>query len=330
MQRQTRNLSKIQATAVAALALLLALHAGDALAAASATDLNDPGYMTNAFNKMVTLLNAGVNRVLANGPYMAWARNLLIGAFVIKIFETLFRYVWGNASIGDIVEVLFIGLIVTALYRTYSDWSTAIFMACFELGRLVQGQAIGDTGIMAPVIFLNKVMSSITVRDTSFFSLGILEVIMGLIVMVGEVLVAGASFFAALWPSLVFAVIKLTGPVVFFSLFHERLSWIFDGWLRSLIAVGFLALVGRITLVVICIMYQAMFDIGYSQSSNITTIVITTENFGTFLYVLAAQIVSFLLLFAASGIAAKLVAGSDIGIGKTVGSIARSIAMSLI
>lgn len=328
MSHETRTPPGLLVGAV--LAVLLVMHADVVHAAVTATDLDNPGYLTTAFNRLVGMLNTAVNKALANGPYLTWARNLLIGAFVFKIFEILFKYIWGGANVADLVAVLFIGIIVTALFSTYAHWSTAIYLAGFELGRLVQGQAIGDTGIMGPVIFINKVLANVTIKDESFFSLGVTQIIMAFILLVGEAMVAGASYFAALWPSLVFAVIKLAGPVVFFSLFHERISWIFDSWLRLLFGCAFLALIARICIIVICILFQAMFDVGYSQSAGTQVIVITTENFGAFLYVVSAAVVSLALLFAASGIAAKMAMGAEIGLGKAVGQIARSIAMSVL
>lgn len=328
MSHETRNPLRVLVCAV--LVAFLVTHADVVHAAASATDLDSPGYMTTAFNRLVGMLNTAVNKALANGPYLTWARNLMIGALIFKIFEVLFKYIWGGAGVPDLLAILFIAVIVTALFSTYSHWSTAIYMAGFELGRLIQGQAIGDTGVMAPVIFINKVLANVTIKDESFFSLGITQIIMAFILLVGEAMVAGASYFAALWPSLVFAVVKLAGPVAFFSLFHERISWIFDSWLRLLFGCAFLALIARICIIVICIVFQAMFDVGYGQSVGTTSIVITTANFGAFMYVVSAAVVSLALLFAASGIAAKMAAGAEIGLGKAVGQIARSIALSLV
>jgi len=85
-------------------------------------------------------------------------------------------------------------------------------------------------------------------------------------------------------------------------------------------------------LVVICLMYEAMFDQAYTTIAGAATnpIVITTANFGAFLYILSAAILSIILLFSAGAFTARLVGGADIGIGRTVGQIAKSIALSVI
>ncbi len=333
LDRQTRTLPKAGRWLIAAFAVVVICHAGTAHAAASATDLNNPGYMTTAFQAFVTKINTAINATLGPGtPYIKWAHGLLLGAFVIKLIETLARYVWGKAGIGDFAEVIASGAIITALYATFNSWSTMFFMGGIDLGRLIQAQALNDNGIMGPSLFIAQVYAGFKIQDTSWFSLGITEAIENAIFLVAEVIVTGASYFAAIWPTLVFACVKLIGPVTFFTLFHERISFIFDGWLRFFLGAVFLATIGRVVLVVICLMYEAMFDQAYTTIAGAATnpIVITTANFGAFLYILSAAILSIILLFSAGAFTARLVGGADIGIGRTVGQIAKSIALSVI
>ena len=170
------------------------------------------------------------------------------------------------------------------------------------------------------------------IQDTSWFSLGITEAIESGIFLMAEVIVTGASYFAAMWPTLVFACVKLIGPITFCTLFHQKISFIFDGWLRFFLGAVFLATIGRVVLVVICLMYEALFDQAYTTISGATTepVIITTANFGAFLYILTAAILSIILLFSAGAFTARLVGGADIGIGRSVGQIAKTIALSVV
>jgi hypothetical protein len=75
LDRQTRTLPKAGRWLIAAFAVVVICHAGTAHAAASATDLNNPGYMTTAFQAFVTKINTAINATLGPGtPYIKWAR----------------------------------------------------------------------------------------------------------------------------------------------------------------------------------------------------------------------------------------------------------------
>lgn len=313
---------------VMALLLSVLLMSGtEALAQASTAQLNQAGWFTSAWSNFLTQLNTALNNVLASGSYVAWARNLMLGAFVITFIGALGRYALGAAGVVDLAEVLVTGAIITALFTTYATWSGLLFQGAFELSLQIQQQALGTSDLMAPGYFPAKVLLSYTWQDLSLWDLTL-----GMTIKIGTslilfVLLSVASYFTAVWPVLVFAVAKIVGPFMFPFLFHQRTSGFFDGWLRFYAGTLVFMVVGRIGLIVVDLLFASLFGVPFSANPAVGSVLVEAGDAGTWLMLWTVAGLSVLLLFATGGFVAVIVGGANLGMGKAIGSAARTIAI---
>jgi hypothetical protein len=307
---------------LAAFALLLP---ADALAQLTTDTAGDPGYMTNAYIGALQNLNAAMDAVLAPGSvYMQWSRNLLLGAFAIALVVALARYVAGGCGAAELAETVAMGAIITALFSAYTYWTGLFFEGAVALGLLVQQQALGDNSIFGPAMYVAKTWARFELEGTSILSLSITRLAFYGLFCIIEVILIAACFFASLWPSLIFAVSKLVGPVLFPTLFHERLSGFFDGWLRFYVGSLVFAFVGRICLVVVAIMFGSIFATGYTPGAADPPILIQPDSAGSMAVLLTLGILSILLIFSAGAFSAAIAGGGNFGIARTVGRLAQS------
>lgn len=313
---------------VMALLLSTLLMSGtEALAQASTAQLNQAGWFTSAWSDFLVQLNTALNNVLASGSYVAWARNLMLGAFVITFIGALGRYALGAAGIVDLAEVLVTGAIITALFTTYATWSGLLFQGAFELSLQIQQQALGTSDLMAPGTFPAKVLLSYTWRDLNLWDLTL-----GLTIKIGTslilfVLLSVASYFTAVWPVLVFAVAKIVGPFMFPFLFHQRTSGFFDGWLRFYAGTLLFMVVGRIGLIVVDLLFASLLGVPFSPDPAVGSVLVEAGDTRTWMMLWTVAGLSVLLLFATGGFVAVIVGGANFGMGKAIGSAARTIAI---
>lgn len=312
------------------MALLLSalmLPGTDALAQAGTAQLNQTGWFTSAWSGFLAQLNTALNNVLASGSYVAWARNLMFGAFVITFIAALGRYAMGAAGIVDLAEVLVTGAIITALFTTYAIWSGLLFQGAFELSLQIQQQALGTSDLMAPGYFPAKVLLAYTWRDLSLWDLTL-----GLTIKIGTTLIlfgllSVAAYFSTVWPVLVFAIAKIVGPFMFPFLFHHRTSGFFDGWLRFYAGTLVFMVVGRIGLIVVDLLFSSLFGVPFSANPAVGSVLVEAGDAGTWLMLWTVAGLSVLLLFATGGFVAVMVGGANLGVGKVIGSAARTIAI---
>ncbi len=317
------------------LVLGLALHAASAHAMTTVQALDNPNVMTTTFQNFITQMNTRINAALAPGSvWVKWSRVLLLGAFVIAVIVSLARYTFGGSGIADFAGTLTAGAIITALYTTYNTWTWLIFMVGQQAGILIQSILLNDTGVMGPANYMSQVLSAVKTQNTSWWQLDLMQFVEGVTIMLAEAVMNVAAFFACVWNSMVFAVAKLIGPVVFFSLFHERLSFLFDGWLRFLLFTAFYGLVARVCMNVTVVVFEVAFNAPYPSNgaSAVTAgqaIVLGAADFSAFLYLCAICGVSLLLLFASALFVGRVVGGANIGIGSMLSGAARSVGAAI-
>ena len=312
------------------LALGMMLHATGAHAMATVQTLDSPNIMTTTYQNFIAQMNTRINVVLAPGSvWVKWSRVLLLGAFVTALIVSLARYTFAESGVADIGGTLVAGAIITALYSTYNIWTWTIFMGGQEAGILIQSILLNDTGVMGPANYMSQVLTSVKTQNTSWFQLDLMQFVEGFIIMAVEAVMNLAAFFACIWNSMVFAVAKLIGPLVFFSLFHERLSFLFDGWLRFMVFTALYGLVARVCMSVIVLVFEVAFSAPYSGGAGATTatqaIVLSAADFNAFLYLCAICGVSVLMLFASAVFVGRIVGGANIGIGAMIGGAARTV-----
>ncbi|WP_231854376.1 hypothetical protein [Gluconacetobacter diazotrophicus] len=290
--------------------------AGHAHASVTADQLSTPGFFSTAMLTAINGIEARVNSILgssynitSSSTYTAWAYSLLLGAWLMKLIENVSKTAVFNAPYAEIISTLILGIIAQALFATYGGWTWTIVDAGQYLGLLVQKQAMGGDGLMEPASYIMKVWANFQFQDQSIWNLGVTDMVCNLMLLFFQVILSGAALFCCMWPTLVGAVAILTGPVCFMFVFHESLSFIFNGWIRMLFWAAFFGFISRICLVVICIVLASAFGYNLGAAPGGSIVALDSDNTLAFIMLGAMSIVSLALLFF-SGVLTSMLTGS--------------------
>lgn len=293
-------------------------YAGQAHAAITQADLSTPGFMSshiltalsNIQTRVTTTLGSSYD-ISSSSTYTSWCRAILLGAWVCKLVETTGRMAVFNDPYVGIINVLITGIIVTALYSTYGGWTYGIVDGGQYLGLLVQKQAMGGDGIMQPAQYILSVWAKFQFVDGNLFSMGLAAFACNCMFMLFEIILFAAALFCCVWPSLVAAVAVIVGPLAFIFVFHESVSFVFNGWLKMLFWAALFAFVSRICIVVICLLFAAVFDyqVGFGGLGQ-DLVTLDSNDTLSFLILSAMAICSLALLFFA-GVLTSMLTGSQ-------------------
>lgn len=140
-----RRFAWCSAHSVLAAALLLPAiaNAQDQSSAPPATlgDFNTFGHSWQIF--LTTVLQPKLNAILtgtaAGGvSYVTLANGALIAGYTITSLLALYRWVFGEESVGSLVAVVIKGGIISLIYASYSILTSFLFDAAYELSFLIQ------------------------------------------------------------------------------------------------------------------------------------------------------------------------------------------------
>ena len=273
-------------------------------------------------NFITTQLQPQLNAILSGAGggenYVTWASTMVVGGFTVTCLIALYKWVWGAASAVDVVTVFARGVIISGLYAGYSSWTGLLYNASYELSFLIQQQALGDSTVMGPAVFVAKALSAIDFGTSSIFTLTISGVIYATFFLGLEVILIVMSFFVAAWPTLLYAIATIVGPIMFPFLFFEQLSSFFDGWLRLFFSAMFFLIISRIVLVVIALLFGSFFSVSYSTSPQISAMVVDTTSLANVVVLFVLSGTSIFLLFYSGSLVAQIVGGSNLGLSSAV------------
>lgn len=255
--------------------------------------------------------------------YVQWSNSMLAGGFVITVLLALYRWVFGGMTNADLVAVFAKGAIIAILYESYTTWTPLFFNAAFQLSFAIQDQALGDQSVMGPAAFVFKAFSAVDFGSDSIFTLTIAGAFYALIFLVIEVVLIVASFFVAAWPTLLYAVAVIVGPIMFPFLFIEPLSGFFDGWVKLYFSSLFFMIISRVVLIVVALLFGSFFGVSYSLNPSIQPMVIDASSLANVgvLFVLSGM--SLFLLFYSGSLVATIVGGTNLGMSGAVVKLAR-------
>jgi hypothetical protein len=137
------------------------------------------------------------------------------------------------------------------------------------------------------------------------------------------VLLIVMSFFVAAWPTLLYTIATIVGPIMFPFLFIEQLSGFFDGWIKLFFTGLFYLIISRVVLIVIALLFGSFFSVGYSTSPDIVPMLVNTTSLANVIILFVLTGTSLFLLFFTGSLVATIVGGSNLGLSNAVGSLAK-------
>jgi hypothetical protein len=288
-------------------------------------DFNTFGHSWQIF--LTSVLQPQLNAILTGTTdggvsYVTWANGALGTGYLVTSLIALYRWVFRDESAVSLVTVVVKGGIITLIYASYSTLTSFLFGAAYELSFLIQQQALGDSTLMGPAAFIVKALSAIDLGSTSLFSLTITGLFLAAGFLALEAVLVIASVFVAAWPTLLYVVATIIGPVMFPFLFVEQLSFLFDGWLRLFFASLFYLLIGRVVLIVIALLIGSFFGVPYSTSPQVAPIVLDTSSIANVAILFILSFISLFMLFYSGSFVSQIVGGGNLSLSNGIGKAA--------
>lgn len=265
--------------------------------------LNDINSVEQGFKNFQSGVDASLSATINSAPVQADATLLWNFFALLLLLWTLYLYAFKKAGLVDILSTVILIMVVKVLMGQFEVLTTAIWKAANGFAGDVQLGLLGTSDLFFAPQYVTKIFNSITF-DSSL-SLNPLNTLMSaldiVIVSAISVVLSVLAYFAAIWSFWGYAISKLIGLIFVPFLLYERLSWLFDGWLRFFFGFILYAIVSRLNLALLALAVGAFFgttpSLGGQPPIQMPAITALSQVFG-------------LLVFSLVGILALLSTGS--------------------
>lgn len=271
--------------------------------AIAAPALDDVGSVESGFNQFLTNTTATVNAAVNSAAVQADVTLLWNFFAVLLVIWTMYLYAFKKGTIVDILSTAILIMIVKVLMGQFTVLTSAIWSAANGFAGDVQLALLGSSDLFFAPAFISNVVNSITFSSAGIFSplTAVLSAIDIVIVGAVSLVLSALAYFATIWGFWGYSIAKLIGLLFVPFLLYERLSWLFDGWLRFFFSFVFYAVVARLNLALLALAFAAFFGVtpslGGQPAITLAPITALSQVFG-------------LLVFALVGILATLSTGS--------------------
>ena len=298
-----------------------------AIPTAFAGDYADYGDAHTAFGTFLESVDDLLNAVLAPGSNAA----LFIEAFFVfgvvwKLVTSVAGYMLRSKELIDVFQALILIGIVRAILDFYGPLTSALFSWSGDFASAIQEPIVGTGDVFFVVDYLQNILAAITHEDTSIFD-GIKLAIATMILSLMLILLSILAFLAVAWAVWGFALSKLIGWMFIPFLLFERTVFLFDGWLRFMVGFLLYAVIARVNLVLVLVLFASYFGlpldspVGPDRAFPIPNV----DEIGGLMSLLVIAILS---LISTGGFATALAGGVG-GFGQAVGTVARTVALGL-
>lgn len=200
-----------------------------------------------------------INNVLADASLSGMALTFWKVFSVSGMLFLLFRYAAGDAGFIDIFMFLFSMLITKVLMHQYNTLTSAMWGWSEGFAEHLELATTGQTGIFWMPRYIWNAITSMSFGTATLFhplyllSLFVMEVITVILALLG--------MFAAVWGLWGFALSKMVGFMFVPFLLFEKMSWVFDGWLRWFVGFLLYNVLSRANLVLVVVALQEGFGL---------------------------------------------------------------------
>ena len=236
---------------------------------------------------------------------------------VIMVINLATRFAFGSGVTTDDIlrAILMIGL-TRVLMISYPAWSGALAGTGFYIGEqigIAANVAFGAWEIVK-LIFISLGMLIISPLLWIFgFSLYPVLAILFLLVLI--VVLALTVFLAVAWALFGIAAAKMIGWLVIPFLLSEKLSFIFEGWLKLFIGLVFYTIMIEVNMVLIYLAARALFGANFGTDDS--TIMLSTDNAMQTIGLMGFCVIGIFSL-ASTGRFAKTITGGIGGFGDSL------------
>jgi hypothetical protein len=299
--------------------------------AQSAVDTTQVGPVIQGFASFVSKVNKISDAAVNEADFQIFVNMLFNGLAVILIVWALMKYSLKGLSTLELLTNSILLLFVKTLMETFLIWTGVMWATAEGIASSLQNGMIGTPDTFFAPAFIYNVLRSLTFSQENIFN-PFMAIVVGFntfALSIVMVLLSALSYASVLWGFWVYTLAKLTGLVMIPFLLYERLSWLFDGWLRFFVGSLVYYIIARLNVVMVAcsIALFAGVKIPFSVEpmAPVELPILSTpfEAIGVVVF----MCVGLLALFSTGKFAATIVAGSaGGGMGSAVLGLSRAVA----
>jgi len=288
--------------------------------AAAAPDFSDQNTVANGFINFINGVTASVNTVLTNASVQADVNLLWTFFALFLIIWTMYEYMFGKGQLVDLLSAAILIMIVKVLMTTFGTLVDGIWGAANGFAGAVQEGLIGTPDLFFAPTFITKLLNNIswdTESALGLVSAFVMALSIGFITILTTILSA-LSYIAVIWAFWGYSIAKLIGLLFIPFLMYERLSWLFDGWLRFFFGFIFYAVIARINIALVAVALANYFGLSTSLGAIVTIDSGPISQLSQLLGIAVFTFVGIMATLSTGSFVASLVGGSSqsTGVGR--------------
>lgn len=306
-------------------------------AVAAGPNPSETGPVLAGFERFIAKVSHLIDGGIAD-PDFVYFTGLLFNFFVIlTITWTMFKFAFRGLNVEDILTQVLLILMVNVLMSTFTTWTNACWGIAEGVAGSLQNGMLGTKDSFFAPQYIANILSSITFGDFSAMIFNPVKAfVVGfniIILTVAMVLLSALSFIAVMWGFWGFSLAKLIGLMFIPFLLYERLSFLFDGWLRFFFGFIIYYIIARLNVVMVACSLALYFNLpvpmqlGPLQPIEMPMMSSMFESLGVIVFL----IVGLLSLFSTGKFAATIISGAGGGgMGSAASSAARMAAKVMV
>lgn len=277
---------------------------------------NSQGVVADGFNRFINKVDALTSRAITEQDFVEYIDLMFLAFAVFLVVTTMHSYSNGAASLADIFSVILLISMTKFLMVNYDSLVTGVWGVAVGVANSLQRGMVGNDDLFFGPRFIGSIMESVMFSGGSWTA-PFRAVKAALIVFLCSglmILLSMLSYVSAIWAFWGFSLAKLIGLLFVPTLLFERLSFLFDGWLRFMFGFFVYYIIARLNLVMVACAIALFLGVGLPPTPQSSPIEFPdVESFFEVYGLLTFTLVGILALFSTGKFAGSIVAGAGGG-----------------
>lgn len=239
---------------------------------------------------------------------------------VILLVTALAKYNFGGINTYEIVHPLLL-ILVTRIMLNHYDMLTSLFWDFSEgIAGGIQKAVVGNSNPFFLVGFVEDVVKAITYRDVKLWDS--IAIVFSTFCLMGTIaLLSIISFLASTWALYGYALCKIIGWFFVPFIMLQRLSFLFDGWIRLFTGFIIYGIIARANLMLTVLALRTFFGIPGWVVNSQTVIPLDFTGITQLFGMLGFLLISVIGIISTGKFATAVVAGAG-GFGQAISTMA--------
>lgn len=294
---------------------------------AAPVDPGDYNSMVEGFQVFFNNAQNAVADVINYNQYQDFVFILYSFFALLLIVFTFSKYITAGVDYTEILSLVILLLMVNLLMTEYDVLTRALWNWSQGFAGAIQQAALGSDQLYAPMSFIWRVMSGIEFEGWNLL-LSPLKWIATFVAMLVALVLTLLSVYATVWGLWGYLVAKMIGLMFVPTILFDKLSFLFDGWLRFFLGFLLYSVIARVNLTLVVLSISSLYGIP-PLNPGVSTIHIG----GALLFelggLLAFLLVGVLALMSTGRFVSSVVGGANMGMGGAMAGVALGLSRSI-